>query len=237
MWPISRRAAALRSYLADLISFGPLFSAPGMNDINSEIIGEIRELRRLTTWLLIVVPIALFAALGIGFWFGAHRSTPKLVNNPEYVPAARTRLPAVTASGIPAVTDKSIAVLPFRDVSGDRQKSNVADDVQREILSKLAQLADLKVISAGSVMQQKALLTRSRRDVGQQLGVAYLLQGSVRRAGSRVSVSVQLIDAAGDETIWEERYESELTDVFALGSDIAKEVAEQLGVKPSLTGR
>ena len=196
-----------------------------------------RELRRLTSWLLIVVPIALFAALGIGFWFGAHRSTPKLVNNPEFVPAARTGLPAVTSSGIPAVIDKSIAVLPFRDVSGDRQKSNVADDVQREILSKLAQLADLKVISAGSVMQQKALLTRSRRDVGQQLGVAYLLQGSVRRAGSRVSVNVQLIDAATDETIWEESYESELTDVFALGSDIAKEVAEQLGVKPSLTGR
>jgi TolB-like protein len=230
MWPISRSTAAIWSYLADLISFGPLSSVPGMNDINSEIIGEIRELRRLTTWLLIVVPIALFAALGIGFWFGAHRSTPKLVNNPEYVPAARTRLPAVTSSGIPAVIDKSIAVLPFRDVSGDRRKSNVADDVQREILSKLAQLADLKVISAGSVMQQKAVLTSSRRDVGQQLGVAYLLQGSVRRAGSRVSVSVQLIDAARDETIWEESYESELTDVFALGSDIAKAVADQLGL-------
>jgi TolB-like protein len=201
-----------------------------MNDINSEIIGEIRELRRLTTWLLIVVPIALFAALGVGFWFGAHRSAPKLVNNPAYVPAA-------TSPAIPAVIDKSIAVLPFRDVSGDRQKSNVADDVQREILSRLAQLADLKVISAGSVMQQKAVLTRSRRDVGQQLGVAYLLQGSVRRAGSRVSVNVQLIDAATDETIWEESYESELTDVFALGSDIAKAVADQLGVKPSLTGR
>jgi TolB-like protein len=201
-----------------------------MNDINSEIIGEIRELRRLTTWLLIVIPIALFAALGIGFWFGAHRSTPKLGNNPEYVPAT-------TSPAIPAVIDKSIAVLPFRDVSPDRQKSNVADDVQREILSKLAQLGDLKVISAGSVMQQKALLTRSRRDVGQQLGVAYLLQGSVRRVSSRVSVSVQLIDAAREETIWEERYESELTDIFGVGSDIAKAVADQLGVKLSLTER
>jgi adenylate cyclase len=201
-----------------------------MNDINSELLAEIRKLRRLTTWLLIVIPIALFAALGIGFWFGAHRSTPKLGNNPAYVPAA-------TSPAIPPVIDKSIAVLPFRDMSPDRQKSNVADDVQREILSKLAQLADLKVISAGSVMQQKALLTSSRRDVGQQLGVAYLLEGRVRRAGSRVSVSVQLIDAASDETIWDERYESELTDVFALGSDIAKAVADQLGVKPSLTGR
>jgi TolB-like protein len=153
-----------------------------------------------------------------------------LVNNPEYVPA-------IIASATPPVIDKSIAVLPFQDLSADRQKSNVADDVQREILSKLAQLADLKVISAGSVMQQKALLTRSRRDVGQQLGVAYLLEGRVRRAGSRVSVNVQLIDAAREETIWEESYESELTDVFTLGSDIAKEVAEQLGVKPSLTGR
>ena len=237
MWPISHSAAALWSYLADLISFGPLYSVPGMNDSNPELLAEIRELRRLTTWLLIVVPIALFAALGIGFWVGAHRSTPKLVNNPEFVPAARTRLPAVSSPAIPSVTDKSIAVLPFRDVSGDRQKSNVADDVQREILSKLAQLADLKVISAGSVMQQKALLTRSRRDVGQQLGVAYLLEGRVRRARSRVSVSVELIDAATAETIWEESYESELTDVFGVGSDIAKEVADQLGVKPSLTGR
>jgi TolB-like protein len=235
MWSIS--IAAIWSYLADLISFGPLSSALGMNDINSEIIGEIRELRRLTTWLLIVVPIALFAALGVGFWFGAHRSTPKLVNNPEYVPAARTRLPAVISSGIPAVIDKSIAVLPFRDVSPDRQKSDVADAVQRQVLSKLAQLADLRVISSGSVMQQKTVLTRSRRDVGQQLGVAYLLEGSVRRAGSRVSVSVQLIDAERDETIWDERYESELTNVFGVGSDIAKAVADQLGVKPSLTGR
>ena len=197
-----------------------------MNDINPELVGEIRNLRRLTTWLLIVVPIALFAALGVGFWFGAHRSTPKSGSNPEYVPAA-------LSPAIPAVIDKSIAVLPFRDVSADRQKSDVAVDVQREILSKLARLADLKVISSGSVMQQTAALTRSPREVGQQLGVAYLLEGSVRRDRSRVSVSVQLIDAARDETIWTERYEGELTDVLALGSDIAKAVADQLGVKLS----
>jgi TolB-like protein len=200
-----------------------------MNDINPEMVGEIRKLRRFTTWLLIVVSIALFAALGVGFWFGAHWSTPKLVNNPEYVPA-------IIASATPPVIDKSIAVLPFQDLSADRQKSNVADDVQHEILSKLAQVADLRVISSGSVMQQKAALTRSSRAVGEQLGVAYLLEGSVRRDRSRVSVSVQLIDAARDETIWAESYESGLTDVFALESDIAKAVADQLGVNLSLAG-
>ncbi len=128
---------------------------------------------------------------------------------------------------------KSIAVLPFENLSDDRQESYLADGIQDEILSDLANVADLKVISRTSVMQYKGASVRNLPDVGRQLGVAHIVQGSVALSGKRVRVSADLIDARTDRHLWGQTYDCELSDVFTLKSEIAKAIAEQLQAKRS----
>jgi eukaryotic-like serine/threonine-protein kinase len=134
----------------------------------------------------------------------------------------------------PAIPDKSIAVLPFENLSDDKTNSFFADGVQDEILTDLAKLKELKVISRTSVMQYKKNGTaRNLREIAQQLGVAHILEGSVQRAGNRIRVSAQLIDARTDSHLWAEHYERDLADVFAIQNEIAKSIAEQLQAKIS----
>ena len=121
-----------------------------------------------------------------------------------------------------AAPEKSIAVLPFENLSADQENAFFADGVQDEILTDLAKVADLKVISRTSVMQYKSGIARNLREIAQQLGVAHVLEGSVQRAGNRVRVSAQLIDARTDMHLWAERYDRNLADVFAIQSEIAK---------------
>ena len=128
---------------------------------------------------------------------------------------------------------KSIAVLPFENLSEDKANAYFADGVQDEILTDLAKVADLKVISRTSVMQYKNLATRNLREIAQQLGVAHVLEGSVQRTGNRVRVSAQLIDARTDMHLWAEHYDRDLADVFAIQSEIAKTIADQLQAKIS----
>jgi TolB-like protein len=128
---------------------------------------------------------------------------------------------------------KSIAVLPFENLSDDKQSAYFADGVQDEILNYLAKVADLKVISRTSVMQYKTGKKRNLREIGTALGVAHVLEGSVQRAANRVRVSAQLIDARSDAHLWGERYDRPLDDVFAIQSEIAKTIAEQLQAKIS----
>ncbi|MEO6971278.1 MAG: FlgO family outer membrane protein [Chthoniobacterales bacterium] len=123
---------------------------------------------------------------------------------------------------------KSIAVLPFENLSDDKQNAYFADGVQDEILTDLAKVADLKVISRTSVMQYRDAGTRNLRQIAQQLGVAHLLEGSVQRAGGRVRVNAQLIDARTDAHLWAQTYDRDLADVFAIQSEIAETIAEQL---------
>src|SRR6202035_886674 len=108
-----------------------------------------------------------------------------------------------------------------------------ADGVQDEILTNLAKIADLKVISRTSVMQYKSGVRRNLREIGQQLGVAHLLEGSVQRAANRVRVNAQLIDARTDAHLWAQTYDRDLADVFAIQSEIAKAIADQLQAKLS----
>jgi serine/threonine protein kinase len=124
---------------------------------------------------------------------------------------------------------KSIAVLPFQNLSGEKENAYFADGVQDEILTDLARLAELKVISRTSTMQYKSGVPRNLRNIGQQLGVAHVLEGSVQRAGNRVRVNVQLIDAENDEHIWAEDYDREMTDVFAIQTDLAQKIANDFG--------
>src|SRR5437773_199196 len=132
-----------------------------------------------------------------------------------------------------SVAEKSIAVLPFENLSDEKANAFFADGVQDEILTNLARIADLKVISRTSVMQYKTGLQRNLREIGQELGVAHLLEGSVQRAANRVRVNAQLIDARTDAHIWAEHYDRDLADVFAIQSELAEQIVSQLKAKLS----
>jgi TolB-like protein/Tfp pilus assembly protein PilF len=124
--------------------------------------------------------------------------------------------------------DKSIAVLPFQNLSDDKENAYFADGVQDEILTTLARVADLKVISRTSVMQYRDNSARKLPEIAQALQVAHVLEGSVQRVGNRVRVTAQLIDARSDRHLWAERYDRELADVFAIQSEIAQRITHQL---------
>src|SRR5438132_1295834 len=132
-----------------------------------------------------------------------------------------------------AAPEKSIAVLPFENLSQDPENAYFADGVQDEILTDLAKVADLKVISRTSVMQYKNAAMRNLREIAQQLGVSHMLEGSVQRAANRIRVNAQLIDARTDAHLWAEHYDRPLDDVFAIQSEIAKTIADQLQAKIS----
>jgi TolB-like protein/Tfp pilus assembly protein PilF len=136
--------------------------------------------------------------------------------------------PAVSSS-----LEKSIAVLPFENISEDKAFVFFADGVQDEILTDLAKIADLKVISRTSVMRYKSSSDRDLRQIAQQLGVAHVLEGSVQRSANRVRVSAQLIDARNDTHVWAEKYDRDLADIFAIQSEIAEKIADQLQAKLS----
>ncbi len=131
----------------------------------------------------------------------------------------------------PLVPAKSIAVLPFENLSEEKDNAYFADGVQDEILTNLSRIADLKVISRTSVMQYRSGTARNLREIGKQLGVAHLLEGSVQRSEGKVRVIAQLIDARTDAHLWAEKYDRDLADVFAIQSDIARSIAEQLEAK------
>ena len=129
--------------------------------------------------------------------------------------------------------EKSIAVLPFENLSEEKANAFFADGVQDEILTDLAKVADLKVISRTSVIGYRDMAGRNLRKIGQELGVAHLLEGSVQRSGNRVRVNAQLIDARNDAHLWGQTYDRDLADVFVIQSEIAKTIADQLQAKLS----
>src|SRR3954471_3232436 len=131
------------------------------------------------------------------------------------------------------VLDKSIAVLPFENLSNDKENAYFTEGVQDEILTDLARIADLKVISRTSVLQYKSGVSRNLREIAQQLGVANVVEGSVQRSGNRVRVNAQLLDARTDAHLWAQTYDRDLADVFAIQSEIAKAIADQLQAKLS----
>jgi TolB-like protein/Tfp pilus assembly protein PilF len=143
------------------------------------------------------------------------------------------RLHPKRATVTSTVPDKSIAVLPFENLSANQENAFFTDGVQDEILTDLAKIADLKVISRTSVMQYKKGSERNLREIAKALGVAHVVEGSVQRSGNRVRVSAQLIDAWTDMHLWADRYDRDLADVFAIQSEIAKTIADHLQAKIS----
>jgi TolB-like protein/Tfp pilus assembly protein PilF len=128
--------------------------------------------------------------------------------------------------------DKSIAVLPFENLSDEKENAYFADGIQDDVLTNLSKIGDLKVISRTSVMPYRGKAS-NLREIGKALGVATILEGSVRRIGNRVRVNVQLINAENDEHIWAEDYDRDLTDVFAIQTDLAKKISGELQAKLS----
>jgi len=168
-----------------------------------------------------LVVLLLLAAAGICFWIFSTRLAPK----PSTAPS--------NADVVSSVPEKSIAVLPFENLSANPETAFFTDGVQDEILTNLAKVADLKVISRTSVMQYKTVRARNLREIGRQLGVAHVLEGSVQRAANRIRVNAQLIDARTDAHLWAQTYDRDLADVFAIQSEIAQTIADQLQARMS----
>src|SRR2546428_11533392 len=200
--------------------------------------------RLVVVLLLIGFPIALMLAWAFDVTPEGIQATPKtaaethlrrnmiiLVAAGVIVSAAAGFFLLPRASG--RNVDKSIAVLPFENLSGDPDNAYFADGIQDDILTNLSKIGDLKVISRTSVMSYRGSGTRNARDIGKALGVATLVEGSVRRIGNRVRVNVQLINASNDEHIWAEDYDRDLTDVFAIQTDLAQKIVYTLQAKLS----
>jgi TolB-like protein/Flp pilus assembly protein TadD len=137
-------------------------------------------------------------------------------------------LPGVSARKI----DKSIAVLPFENLSDEKENAYFADGIHDDVLTNLSKISDLKVISRTSVMPYRGKASNVR-EIGKALGVATVLEGSVRRIGNRVRVNVQLVNADTDEHLWAEDYDRDLTDVFAIQTDLAQKIVRELQAKLS----
>jgi len=173
---------------------------------------------RKHAWIFVVaIAAAISAALFfLGRYTAGNNATPRLSE-------------AATGSSIP---QKSIAVLPFENLSDDKGAAYFADGIQDEILTKLASIADLKVISRTSTAKYKSK-PEDLRTVSQQLGVATVLEGSVQKAADKVRVNVQLIDARADSHLWAKTYDRDMKDVFAIQSEVAQEIADSLQAKLS----
>jgi TolB-like protein/cytochrome c-type biogenesis protein CcmH/NrfG len=171
----------------------------------------LKQRRMRSRWSAIAVVLLLFAGMVAAFVIVSKRS----------------------ARSTTGVSEKSIAVLPFENLSEDKANAFFADGVQDEILSDLAKVADLKVISRTSVMQYRNASARNLREIGQQLGVAHLLEGSVQRAANKIRVIAQLIDARSDAHLWGQTYDRDLADIFAIQTEIAQAIANQLQAKIS----
>ena len=180
---------------------------------------------RSRTWI-VAAAVALLAALIIGSLFLLRRA-------PVSPSASASSAPTATPLTTTAASEKSIAVLPFENLSRDPDNAFFTDGVQDEILTDLSKIADLKVISRTSVMQYKTGAQRNLREIAQQLSVAHLVEGSVQRVANRVRVNAQLIDARNDAHLWAQTYDRDLADVFAIQSEIAKSIADQLQAKLS----
>jgi TolB-like protein/Tfp pilus assembly protein PilF len=202
------------------------------------------SLRLVILLLLVGFPIALILA-----W--AFDITPQGIQATPDTPAPRTRrrrniimliatgvvisaatgfflLPRVAAHKV----DKSIAVLPFENLSDEKENAYFADGIQDDVLTNLSKISDLRVISRTSVMQYRGRPT-NLREIGKALGVSNILEGSVRRSGNQVRVNVQLIDANTDEHVWANDYDGDVTNVFALQTDLAQKIANELRAKLS----
>jgi serine/threonine-protein kinase len=156
--------------------------------------------------------------MGLGFWSLSRQLAPQLISSPASAEDGNATL----------LAEKSVAVLPFENLSEDKESAFLADGVQGDILTALSKIADLKVISRTSVNSYAAGTARNLREIAESLGVAYVLEGSVRQAGKKVRITAQLTDARTDTRLWAETYERDSGEVFAIQSEIVQRTISQL---------
>jgi TolB-like protein/Tfp pilus assembly protein PilF len=173
-------------------------------------VAGLRVSSRSQVWALILAGTAIAALALSGYWFWHPWRNPP---------------PSLTSR---TISEKSIAVLPFQNLSAEIENAFFADGVQDQILTDLAKVTDLRVISHTSVQPYKTDTARNLPQISQQLGVAYVLEGSVQRVGTRLRVSAQLQDARAAAQIWAETYDRDLADVFAIQSEVAQAIVVQL---------
>jgi TolB-like protein/class 3 adenylate cyclase/Tfp pilus assembly protein PilF len=171
---------------------------------------------------LALIGTLVVIAIALGWWWTTTR------------PNKNVALPAPQASQSQSIPEKSIAVLPFENLSRDPDNAYFADGIQDEILTRLSKIADLKVISRTSTQHYKSA-PENLPEIARQLGVAHILEGSVQKAGNAVHINVQLIKAATDAHLWGESYDRELQNIFGVEGEVAKAIADQLRAK--LTGQ
>jgi TolB-like protein/Flp pilus assembly protein TadD len=206
-------------------------------------------LRLVIVLLLIGFPVALILAWAFDVTSEGIRSTPSVAaprthRRRNIIMLVATGVMASAIAGfflLPRVSsarkiEKSIAVLPFENLSDDKENAYFADGIQDDVLTNLSKIGELKVISRTSVMPYRGKASNVR-EIGKALGVAAILEGSVRRVGNRVRVNVQLINTENDEHIWAEDYDRDLTDVFAIQTDLAQKIANELRAKLSPSER
>lgn len=202
----------LRSLLGSMLAFEPT-SRPGTQELAARLQRSSHEARK-ARHRRVGLMAAATVVVGLSALLVLH---PSRIQDPSLNPAP----------------DKSIAVLPFENLSEDEENAFFAGGVQDEILSDLAKIADLKVISRTSVMRYKSGAERNLRETARTLGVSHVLEGSVQRAGGRIRVAAQLIDARTDNHVWADHYDRDFADVFAIQSEIAQQIADQLRSKLS----
>jgi serine/threonine protein kinase/Tfp pilus assembly protein PilF len=204
----------LKSLLESMLAFEPA-SRPGTSELAARLqrcSPEARSVRRTRAGLAAAFILILSAT---GFFAFRSLHTQSLGLNPQ-------------------VVEKSIAVLPFENLSEDKANAYFAEGIQDEILTRLSKIADLKVISRTSTEHYKSA-PENVSEIARQLGVAHILEGSVQKSGDAVRVNVQLINAATDSHLWADTFDRKLTDIFSVESEVAKAIAEQLRAK--LTGQ
>jgi serine/threonine protein kinase/Flp pilus assembly protein TadD len=198
------------------VSSGSRLRADELRSVSAELAPNVskRKPRNRTVRWVLGASLGVASALIAWFFFSPYRGALFKQRSDEAVP-----------------TEKSIAVLPFENISPNKDDAYFADGVQDEILNNLVKIAQLKVISRTSVMQYRADTKRDLRQIANALGVANVLEGTVRRDGNHIRVSTELVDASNDHTMWADTYDRDLTDIFAIQSEIAQTVAAKLSAR------
>jgi TolB-like protein/DNA-binding winged helix-turn-helix (wHTH) protein/Tfp pilus assembly protein PilF len=204
-------------FVADVQTREAAVASAAINSESVTPVAEPTQRRRFTPVLLAIVAVVALSVVALFFWRGRSQTSAQ---RPVKIPSAQALVP-----------EKSIAVLPFANLSDDKENAFFTEGVQDDILTALAKFSDLKVISRTSVASYAAGPNRNLREIGQELGVAHVLEGSVRRAGGKVRVTAQLIEMRTNTHLWAETYDRDLADVFAIQTDIAQRIATALEAK------
>jgi len=219
--PLQKHLPSLTEHVNRLLSIDGNF-VPATADVPPERKADRTSFAPATRWIIAFGLLALAAVIAAAWlYFSAKRSTQQTTSFSD-------TQETVSNSSVAEIPTKSIAVLPFESLSANKDDTYFADGVQDEILNNLAKIAQLTVISRTSVMQYRADQKRDLRQVASALGVANVLEGTVRRKGNRVRVSIELVDARHDKTTWADSFDRDLTDIFAIQSEVAQTVATKL---------